>query len=159
MMLLPRGGTSHGSSAMRRKACPAIPTCGLAITESERSLPGLIDELERTMAEMGLSEQALSVRMTGCPNGCARPYNSDVGLVGRSGTKYTLFVGGSHRGDRLSFVLQDLVERDQVVPTLRKLLDRYKADRSADEGFGDWCTRQGVESLCGLLGVPLPKPV
>jgi sulfite reductase (ferredoxin) len=140
-------------------ACPAIPTCGLAITESERTLPGMIGELERALAELGLPEQQVSIRMTGCPNGCARPYNSDVGLVGRSGTKYTLFVGGSHRGDRLSFVLQDLVERDQVVPTLRKLLDRYKADRSADEGFGDWCTRQGVESLCGLLGVPLPKPV
>lgn len=140
-------------------ACPAIPTCGLAITESERTLPGLIGELEGALAELGLSDQQVSIRMTGCPNGCARPYNSDVGLVGRSGTKYTLFVGGSHLGDRLSFVLQDLVERDQIVPTLRKLLDRYKADRRSDEGFGDWCTRQGVESLCGALGVPLPKPV
>jgi sulfite reductase (ferredoxin) len=140
-------------------ACPAIPTCGLAITESERTLPGVIDELERALAELGLSEQQLSVRMTGCPNGCARPYNSDVGLVGRSGTKYTLFVGGHHRGDRLSFVLQDLVERDQIAPTMRKLLDRFKSDRQSDEGFGDWCTRQGVESLCGFLGVSLPKPV
>ncbi|HKB02332.1 MAG TPA: NADPH-dependent assimilatory sulfite reductase hemoprotein subunit [Gemmataceae bacterium] len=140
-------------------ACPAIPTCGLAITESERTLPGIIDELERTLAELGLTDHQMSIRMTGCPNGCARPYNSDVGLVGRSGTKYTLFVGGHHRGDRLSFVLQDLVERDQIVPTLRKLLDHYKADRCGDEGFGDWCTRQGVESLCGVLGVPLPKPV
>ena len=148
-------------SAVRKwgMACPAIPTCGLAITESERTLPGMIDELERALAELGLGDQQLSVRMTGCPNGCARPYNSDVGLVGRSGTKYTLFVGGSHRGDRLSFLLQDLVERDQVVPTLRKLLDRFRADRQPDEGFGDWCTRQGVESLCGTLGVQLPKPV
>jgi sulfite reductase (ferredoxin) len=97
--------------------------------------------------------------MTGCPNGCARPYNSDVGLVGRSGTKYTLFVGGSHRGDRLSFLLQDLVERDEVVPLVRKLLDRFKVERGTDEGFGDWCTRQGVESLCGTLGLPLPKAV
>jgi sulfite reductase (ferredoxin) len=140
-------------------ACPAIPTCGLAITESERTLPGLIDQFEAALRELGLDGQQLSVRMTGCPNGCARPYNSDVGLVGRSGTKYTLFVGGNYLGDRLSFVLQDLVERDQVVPLLRKLLERFKADRGAEEGFGDWCTRRGVESLCGLLGVPLPKPV
>jgi len=140
-------------------ACPAIPTCGLAITESERSLPGTIDELERTMIEMGLADEALSVRMTGCPNGCARPYNSDVGLVGRSGDKYTLFVGGSTRGERLNFVLQDLVPRGQIVPTLRKLLDKYKIDRTSNESFGDWCTRQGVEALCGTLGIGLPKPI
>ncbi|HJZ89312.1 MAG TPA: NADPH-dependent assimilatory sulfite reductase hemoprotein subunit [Gemmataceae bacterium] len=140
-------------------ACPAIPTCGLAITESERTLPGLIDQFEVALRELSLEGQQLSVRMTGCPNGCARPYNSDIGLVGRSGTKYTLFVGGHYRGDRLSFVLQDLVERDQVVPMLRKLLERFKADRGAEESFGDWCTRRGVESLCGVLGVAVPKGV
>jgi len=140
-------------------ACPAIPTCGLAITESERSLPGTMDELERTMIEMGLADEALSVRMTGCPNGCARPYNSDVGLVGRSGDKYTLFVGGNTRGERLNFVLQDLVPRGQIVPTLRKLLDMYKVDRTSGESFGDWCNRQGVEALCGTLGIGLPKPI
>ena len=83
---------------------------------------------------------------------------SDIGLVGRSGTKYTLFVGGSHRGDRLSFVLQDLVDRDQVVPLVRKLVDRFKVERRGDEGFGDWCTRQGVESLCGTLGCRCRRP-
>jgi len=140
-------------------ACPAIPTCGLAITESERTLPGLVDELERTMADLGLAGEPLSVRMTGCPNGCARPYNSDIGLVGRSGTKYTLFVGGHIRGDRLSFVLQDLVEREQIVPMMRKLLERFKGDRRGDEGFGDWCTRMGVEAMCGILGLPVPKAV
>src|SRR5205823_3841904 len=117
--------------------------CGLAITESERTLPGLIDQFEGMLKDAGLADQQVSVRMTGCPNGCARPYNSDIGLVGRSGTKYTLFVGGSHRGDRLSFVLQDLVERDQVVPLVRKLVDRFKVERGSEEGFGDWCTRQG----------------
>ena len=140
-------------------ACPAIPTCGLAITESERTLPGLIDQFEGMLGELGLSDQQVSIRMTGCPNGCARPYNSDIGLVGRSGTKYTLFVGGNPKGDRLSFLLQDLVERDQVVPLVRKLFDRFKSERGPDEGFGDWCTRQGVESLCGTLGLPLPKAV
>jgi sulfite reductase (ferredoxin) len=140
-------------------ACPAIPTCGLAITESERTMPGLVDELERTMSDLGLSNEPLSMRMTGCPNGCARPYNPDVGLVGRSGDKYTLFVGGSTLGTRLNFVLQDLLPRDQIVPTLRKLLDRYKAGRQGAEGFGDWCTKQGVEALCGMLGIGLPKAI
>jgi sulfite reductase (ferredoxin) len=151
----------EGLSQVRKwsMTCPAIPTCGLAITESERALPGLIRQFEGMLGELGLSEQQVSIRMTGCPNGCARPYNSDIGLVGRSGTKYTLFVGGSHKGDRLSFALQDLVERDQVVPLVRKLFDRFKVERRADEGFGDWCTRQGVESLCGTLGLPLPKAV
>jgi sulfite reductase (ferredoxin) len=140
-------------------ACPAIPTCGLAITESERTLPGIVEELHATLTALGLADEKLSVRMTGCPNGCARPYQSDVGLVGRSGDKYTLFVGGTYRGDRLNFVLQDLVPRDRLVPTLKSLLERYRADRQGDEGFGDWCTRQGVEKLCALLNVPLPKPV
>jgi sulfite reductase (ferredoxin) len=140
-------------------ACPAIPTCGLAITESERTLPGVIDQLEQALGELGLADEQLSVRMTGCPNGCARPYNADIGLVGRSGTKYTLFVGGHNHGDRLNFLLQDLVEREQVVPMVKKLLAVYKAERGSAEGFGDWCTRRGVESLCGVLEVALPKPV
>ena len=85
------------------------------------ALPGLIDQFEGMLRDAGLADQQVSVRMTGCPNGCARPYNSDIGLVGRSGTKYSLFVGGSHRGDRLSFLLQDLVDRDQVVTVVRRL--------------------------------------
>ena len=82
-----------------------------------------------------------------------------LGLVGRSGTKYTLFVGGHNHGDRLNFLLQDLVERDQVVPMMRKLLAVFKTERAPAESFGDWCTRRGVGSLCEILGVPLPKPV
>ena len=76
-------------------ACPAVPTCGLAISESERVLPGLIDQLEASLHRLGLADESLSVRMTGCPNGCARPYQSDIGLVGRSGDKYSIFVGGA----------------------------------------------------------------
>ena len=120
----------------------------------------MIDELERIMIELGLSNEPLSVRMTGCPNGCARPYNPDIGLVGRSGDKFTLFVGGNTRGDRLNFVLQDLLPQAQTVSSTAALLfDRFKSGRQGSEGFGDWCTRQGVESLCGQLGIALPKPV
>ncbi|MCI0464766.1 MAG: NADPH-dependent assimilatory sulfite reductase hemoprotein subunit, partial [Gemmataceae bacterium] len=84
-------------------SCPAIPTCGLALCESERVLPGILDELEAELTKLGLANEVLGVRMTGCPNGCVRPYQSDVGIVGRSGDKYTLFVGGHILGHRLNF--------------------------------------------------------
>jgi len=133
-------------------ACPAIPTCPLALTESERFLPTLVDEFEKELAGMGLGDTALSLRMTGCPNGCARPYNSDVGIVGRSGEKYTLYVGGRIHGDRLSFELQDLVPKDQLVPTLKKVLAVYKADRQPGEGFGDFVTRIGKDAVLAVIG-------
>ena len=133
-------------------ACPAIPTCPLAISESERFLPGVVDQLETELAAMGLAEQPISVRMTGCPNGCARPYNSDIGVVGRSGEKYTLYVGGRIEADRLSFELQDLVPKDQLVPRLKVLMGKYKDDRQSGEGFGDFCHRMGKDALVGLLG-------
>jgi sulfite reductase (ferredoxin) len=140
-------------------SCPAIPTCGLAISESERALPGIVDALETELKTLGLQEERISVRMTGCPNGCARPYQSEVGIVGRSGDKYTLFVGGSSLGDRLNFVLQDLIPRDQIVPLLGKLLRQFKQDRRQAESFGDYCNRTGVVRLCEVAGLPLPKHV
>ena len=133
-------------------ACPAIPTCPLAISESERFLPGVVDQLETELAQLGLAEQPISMRMTGCPNGCARPYNSDIGVVGRSGEKYTLYVGGRIEADRLSFELQDLVPKDQLVPRLKVLMGKYKDDRQSGEGFGDYCHRMGKDALVGLLG-------
>ena len=99
-------------------ACVAWPTCGLAITESERALPGMIDQLEVELAKLGLSSETFTVRMTGCPNGCARPYNCDIGLVGKAAGKYTVFVGGRLLGDRLNFIYKDMVPTDEVVPTL-----------------------------------------
>jgi len=137
-------------------SCPAIPTCPLAISESERALPQLIDSLEVEMRTLGLAEQAVSIRMTGCPNGCARPYNSDIGLVGRSGEKYTVYVGGRIEADRLSFVLQDFMPKDQIVPTLKKILTQYRVDRQENEGFGDYCTRLGVDAVRTLAGVAAP---
>jgi len=132
-------------------ACPAIPTCGLALSESERSLPGVIDELEHELVRLGLERAAISVRMTGCPNGCARPYQSDIGIVGRSGSKYTLYVGGRTLGDRLNEELKDLVPLDQIVPTLRPLLELYRERRRGNEGFGDFCHRVGVQRLRELV--------
>ncbi len=132
-------------------ACPAIPTCGLALSEAERALPGVIDQLEAELHRLGLDQEKVSVRMTGCPNGCVRPYQSDIGIVGRSGDKYTLYVGGNLVGSRLSYVLKDLVPLAQIVPTLTPLFESYRQHRQADEGLGDYCTRLGVEKTKALL--------
>jgi sulfite reductase (ferredoxin) len=135
-------------------SCPAIPTCGLAISESERALPGIIDDLEAVLRELGLDNEAIGVRMTGCPNGCARPYQSDIGIVGRSGDKYTLFVGGHVCGHRLNFELRDLTPRAEIVPTLRPVLEHFKEAREPGESFGDYCQRQGPARLKALLPQP-----
>jgi sulfite reductase (ferredoxin) len=136
-------------SEMRKHsmACPAIPTCGLAISESERALPGILDALESELANLGLSGETISVRMTGCPNGCARPYQSDIGIVGRSGDKFTLFVGGHVLGHRLNVEFKDLVPREEIVPALVPLLRRFKEQRGEGETFGDFCVRVGPGAL------------
>jgi sulfite reductase (ferredoxin) len=147
--------TEHGvaipeSLSLVRKnsmSCPAIPTCGLAISESERALPGIIAEIEAKLQSLGLENEALGVRMTGCPNGCARPYQSDIGIVGRSGDKYSVFVGGHIRGHRLNFLLKDLVPRSEIVATLTPLFHEFKEQRQPGEGFGDYCHRMGLERL------------
>jgi sulfite reductase (ferredoxin) len=139
-------------SLVRRNSmsCPAIPTCGLAISESERALPGIIDEIEAVLRELDLERETLGVRMTGCPNGCARPYQSDIGIVGRSGDKYSLFVGGHVRGHRLNFLLKDLVPRAEIVSTLLPLFRQFKHERQSGEGFGDYCHRIGAQRLVTL---------
>jgi sulfite reductase (ferredoxin) len=136
-------------STVRRwsMACVAWPTCGLAITESERALPGVIDQLETELAQLGLDRERFTVRMTGCPNGCARPYNCDIGLVGKARGRYTVYVGGRVLGDRLNFVYRDLVPLEELVPTLLPLLRYFRQDHQPDESFGDFCARKGLEDL------------
>ncbi len=136
-------------STVRRwsMACVAWPTCGLAITEAERALPGLIDQLEAELAKLGLARDVFALRMTGCPNGCARPYNCDIGLVGRAAGKYTIFVGGRLLGDRLNFIYKDMVPTAEVVPTLVPLFVYFKQARESGETFGDFCQRRGAEDL------------
>ncbi|MEO1495641.1 MAG: NADPH-dependent assimilatory sulfite reductase hemoprotein subunit [Planctomycetota bacterium] len=128
-------------------ACPALPTCGLAVTESERALPGMLDELDIELAKQGLTDEPFTLRMTGCPNGCARPYNSDIGLVGRAKNKYTMFLGGSRLGHRLNWIYRDMVPSDDVVPTLGRLFAHFKANRESGEPFGDFCDRVGKDAL------------
>jgi sulfite reductase (ferredoxin) len=132
-------------------ACPATPTCGLAISEAERVFPSILNELERLLQALGLARETLGVRMTGCPNGCARPYQSDIGIVGRSGDKYVIYVGGHVLGDRLNFPLKDLVPRSEIVATLEPLLRHYKEERRPGESFGDYCHRLGPDHARALL--------
>ncbi len=141
--------SAEALSSVRRwsLACPAMPTCGLALAEAERALPGVIDELEPELERLGLGDLRLTVRMTGCPNGCARPYTADLAFVGRSLDKYTIFVGGNVLGTRLGVAYADLVPRAHLVATVRPLLERYREERREGEGFGDFWCRVGVEGL------------
>ncbi len=128
-------------------ACVAWPTCGLSITEAERALPGLLDQLETEINRLGLAGERFTVRMTGCPNGCARPYNCDIGLVGRARDKYTIFLGGRLLGDRLNFEYKDMVPEEEVIATIAPVLAFYKSARQNGETLGDFCLRQGKETL------------
>lgn len=128
-------------------ACVAWPTCGLSITEAERALPGVIDQLEAEINRLGLAGERFTVRMTGCPNGCARPYNCDIGLVGKARGKYTLFLGGRLLGDRLGFIFKDMVPEEEVSSTLAPVLAYFKSARQPGETLGDFCQRQGCEAL------------
>jgi sulfite reductase (ferredoxin) len=135
-------------------ACPALPTCGLAVTESERVLPRVLDQFEAMLDRLGLSNEVFTVHMTGCPNGCARPYNSDIGLVGRGASKnpdgtpgpgtYTILLGGRIEGDRLNKKWRDYVKLDEIVSTLEPVFAKFKHDRRSGESFGDFCERVGV---------------
>ena len=133
-------------------ACPAFPTCGLSITEAERALPGIIDDLDTVIAQLGIQSHKIAVHMTGCPNGCARPYTPDIGLVGKAVGKYTVFLGGNPEGTRLGFIYKDMVPLEDIVPMLKPLLSAYKANRKGHESFGDFCTRSGQESLEAYAG-------
>ena len=141
--------TSEEISTLRRwsMACVALPTCGLAVAESERVLPGLIDSLEPEVARLGLSHEAFTLRMTGCPNACARPYNSDIGIVGRTLGKYTIFLGGRLLGDRLNEQYKDVVPFENLSREITAVLACYKVERKSGETLGDFCHRKGVENV------------
>ena len=129
-------------------ACPALPTCGLAITESERVMPDVTREIDGLLTKLHLQDGPVPhIRMTGCPNGCARPYSAEVGLVGRSLNSYTIYLGGSHLGTRLGKVYLDNIKREDVPRRLEPILAAYKTEHKANEAFGDYCDRLGIETL------------
>jgi sulfite reductase (NADPH) hemoprotein beta-component len=124
-------------------ACVSLPTCGLALAESERYLPDLVGEIEDVLAEVGLSQEAITIRMTGCPNGCARPYIAEIGLVGRNPGAYNLYLGAGFHGQRLGKLYQESVKGTDVANLLRPLILDFAANRQAGEHFGDFCIRAG----------------
>ena len=143
--LLAEYGLDDGVSALRRAAmaCVALPTCGLALAESERYLPGLISEIEGVAERAGLADERIVVRMTGCPNGCARPYLAEIGLVGRGPGRYNLYLGAAADGTRLNKLYRRDLEHEGILGALTPLLEEYAAKRAAGERFGDWVIRAG----------------
>ncbi|HVX66971.1 MAG TPA: NADPH-dependent assimilatory sulfite reductase hemoprotein subunit [Bryobacteraceae bacterium] len=128
-------------------ACPALPTCGLAITEAERALPGLLGQIHAAQEAASIGREALTVRVTGCPNGCARPYTSEIGIVGQSVELYTLYLGASHLGTRMGFAFADNVRAREIGQTLQPVFELYRRERSGGERFGDFCNRVGRDRL------------
>jgi sulfite reductase (NADPH) hemoprotein beta-component len=122
-------------------ACPALPTCGLALAESERIMPDVITRLEHLLAEVGLPDEEIIIRMTGCPNGCARPYTAELALVGRAPGKYQLYLGGNQSSTRLARLYKENVKNEDLVGELRPLFTRFARERLGAERFGDFCHR------------------
>ncbi len=122
-------------------ACPALPTCGLALTEAERAMPNILGLLEEELLALGLEDEPMTVRATGCPNGCARPYSADIALVGRGKEQYDLFVGGGLGGNRLADLYAERVGIDELVPVLRPLLADWQRRRLPEEAFSDFYQR------------------
>ncbi len=138
-------------------ACPALPTCGLAISESERVLPAIMDDLEKVLAMTGLTGMPIIVRMTGCPNGCARPYNAEIAFVGKTVRSYNIYVGGSRRGDRMVYLLAEKIDQAHIAATLKPLLEEYRKSRHSEESFGDFCDRLGAEKARALAGATITE--
>jgi sulfite reductase (NADPH) hemoprotein beta-component len=136
---------SHLKSALRLNslACVALPTCGLALAEAERFLPDLLTELEASLEENGLRHDAITIRMTGCPNGCARPFISEIGFVGRGPDRYNVYLGGGFAGQRLSKLYREDVASADIKPLLAPIFHHYAKARKDGERFGDFCIREG----------------
>ncbi|MDE2349944.1 MAG: assimilatory sulfite reductase (NADPH) hemoprotein subunit [Gammaproteobacteria bacterium] len=153
--LLREHGLGDGTrlTGLRRNslACVALPTCALAMAESERYLPSLIDRIDAILFEAGIDQERISVRMSGCPNGCSRPYLAEIALVGKAPGQfgktpgqYNLYIGASAAGDRLSTLYRENIGEREILEALEPLLRRYATDRQAGEGFGDFVVRAGV---------------
>ncbi len=155
-VLREHGITLHDDlTALRRHgiACPALPTCGQALAESERVLPKTINEVQGALDAAGLSALPVHIRMTGCPNGCARPYTAELGIVGKTKSGYDIHLGGSIAGTRLNTRVASGVKLAELPKVLGPFLDRYRVEAHPGEGFGDFCHRVGVAAISGNAAV------
>ena len=125
-------------------ACVALPTCPLAMAEAERYFPEFIDHIDALQAKHGISEQSIVVRMTGCPNGCARPFAAEIGLVGKAPGRYNLYLGASFEGTRLNKMHKENIQETEILAELDGLFGRYASERDAGETFGNFTVRIGV---------------
>ncbi|WP_462413364.1 assimilatory sulfite reductase (NADPH) hemoprotein subunit [Neobacillus sp. Marseille-QA0830] len=146
--LMDQYGLTDGNyhTALRRNsmACVALPTCGLAFAESERYLPLLMDKLEELVDESGLRNEEITIRMTGCPNGCARPALAEIALIGKAVGKYNLYLGAAHDGSRLNKMYRENIGEDEILSELGMLFSRYAKERNEGEHFGDYVIRTGI---------------
>ena len=135
---------SHSLSALRLNsiACTALPTCSLALAESERYLPSLIDELDEIIDSLGLRDESIAIRSTGCPNGCGRPYLGEIGLVGKAPGKYNLYLGAGLDGMRLNKLYRPAIPHEEIIAELYPVLEDYSKNRAENERFGDFCIRK-----------------
>ena len=122
-------------------SCVALPTCGLALAESERVLPEVLEKFEAVLDEAGLPNEAISLRITGCPNGCARPYLGEIAFVGKAPNKYALYLGAKYNGTRLNRLFAPTVTIDEGVHLLTPVIKRFALEREKGEEFGDFCER------------------
>jgi sulfite reductase (NADPH) hemoprotein beta-component len=143
--ILAKHGLNHENnrSGLRLNAlsCVALPTCGLALAESERVLPEILEKFETVLEAAGLKDDAISLRITGCPNGCARPYLGEIGFVGKAPNKYALYLGAKYNGTRLNRLVSPSITIDDAVKHLTPIIKRYAVERAEGEGFGDFCDR------------------
>jgi sulfite reductase (ferredoxin) len=135
-------------------ACPALPTCGQALAEAERATPGVVEQVEGALEAQGLAGEEVRINMTGCPNGCSRPYTSEIGIVGRTKTGYDLYVGGSVGHDRLNQRIAVDLPLSSLADAMNPLFAKWKAERREGEDFGDWSFRVGPEALAPLMPAP-----
>ncbi len=140
-----------GAIAKHSIACPALPTCGLAISESERAIPAVLDQIQDQLNSLGIGKEPISIRMTGCPNGCARPYTSEIGFVGKTAGTYSIFLGGSHLGQRLNQTFLEKIPAPELAKRLEPIFKLYKSERRQGERFGDFCHRKGIPALQAVV--------
>ncbi|MGK9070114.1 NADPH-dependent assimilatory sulfite reductase hemoprotein subunit [Staphylococcus warneri] len=139
-------GTYYTGLRRNSMACVAFPTCGLAMAESERYLPSLISKIENLLDEAGVQEEDITIRMTGCPNGCARPALAEIAFIGKAPGKYNMYLGGGFKGERLNKLYKENIDENEILQTLRPLLIQYGKEKLPNEHFGDFVIRTGVVS-------------